>query len=192
MHDVHARAASSPGGLRGRLTDVSRAIDWIGGHCDETLRVEELAVPRLVPIIDVRISNVVEVQQTSAAATIVPIRRCNENPESCRDAGCTSPGICWHDMPRRTQTWSLAVHRIPGPQWPKIWTPTRWTDVNTEIGTEPRRVGDISKPHHSARGTANGVHQCPGRDMITIRKEIVRNGRYSAGHDRDRSGLAGA
>jgi hypothetical protein len=22
----------------------------------------------------------------------------------------------------------------------------------------------------------NGVHRCPGRDMITIRKEIVRNG----------------
>jgi hypothetical protein len=26
-------------------------------------------------------------------------------------------------------------------------------------------------------------HQCPGRDMIAIRKEIVRNGLYSAGHD---------
>ena len=37
----------------------------------------------------------------------------------------------------------------------------------------------------------NGVPQCPGRDIITIRKEIVRNGLYGAGHDRDRNGLAG-
>ena len=27
----------------------------------------------------------------------------------------------------------------------------------------------------------NGVPQCPGRDIITIRKEIVRNGLYGAG-----------
>ena len=29
------------------------------------------------------------------------------------------------------------------------------------------------------------------RDLITTRKEIVRNGLYSAGHDADRNGLAG-
>src|SRR5215207_240629 len=48
------------------------------------------------------------------------------------------------------------------------------------------------QPGHAASETLHaGKNGYPGRDMITIRKEIVRNGLYSAGHDRDRNGLAG-
>jgi len=45
------------------------------------------------------------------------------------------------------------------PCWSRAWSPS-------SASKERRR---------------SGVHQCPGRDVITIRKEIVRNGLYSAG-----------
>src|SRR4051794_10613702 len=69
--------------------------------------------------------------------------------------------------------------------------------VSTVISV-PRSGHQEAMPHPTSEaqpaspfgGTAGDGYRFAGRGVITIREEIVRNGLYSAGHDRDGNGLA--
>ena len=60
--------------------------------------------------------------------------------------------------------------------------------TRTSTGAVPEVRARQRRPHGGRCG--RGSPSMP-RGMITIRKGIVRDGFYSAGHDRDRNGLAG-
>jgi hypothetical protein len=72
----------------------------------------------------------------------------------------------WQSGERRTSP------RAPWPNSPdqRYWHP----------GRDRLPAVDIEDQPNTPRGRATGVYQCPGREMITIRKEIVRKGLYSA------------
>src|SRR5215475_2216748 len=83
-------------------------------------------------------------------------------------------------------------HFVPAATSPKAPFPNSTRPAT--LTPPPRSTGRVEiedQPQPTPRGTANGVHECPGPGHDHYPEGDRPNGLYSAGHDGDRNGLAG-